>query len=395
MSPVERLKSSLHQSFVAPFAVRSRAIVYAGQFMGAVGFSFLAIFTSLDIVRAGAEGVSVFMITRFGWAGLVIFPLLTFVYLRGSKTGFSLLALGVQLLSALMLFLPPELAHDPMLFGLAMGTAAGGYWMSYHLAMMAQTSDRGRAQEISLAMIIMTAGGILGTLMGGYAASKIMGPIAALLGLLLQLTASGIYCYFAPTRAVTDAAGHGQVHVGKFRRELFADPNRTILTLIEAGFIALSEFLRPVWLTLIGIGAMSVGIMSAAIVLLQACLAPLAARLYGQDRSQEIRLGSCSYALAWLPWLLTSQKIMLFFSVPFWSAGLILVSTGMNGRWYRDRSVMAVLAREILLTFSRIVAFVVVVPLLFQRPEQFPLLPCGLAMLLFLSTKGLLRKAKA
>jgi len=377
------MKEHFYNSFVRPFRSKTRLTLFIAQLLGAMAVGFLSVFVTLDIVNFGVSGMTLYSLVRFGFAGFVLFPLLTILYLFAPRFVFLAAVLLTQLMALIPLFIP-SLSHDPL--GLAFGIALSGtaYWQVYHLAMTAQTSEAGRGYEVSLAQILMTLGSAAGAVVGGLAAATAQDISLVLYAYILQLIASLIFCLLIPpAQRKTVQRQEGQVSVSSLWHEVVHHPYRTVTTLVEAVYSLLGEILRPAWLKLIGVAALGVGVVSGLVIIMQAVMAPLAGKFYTDDKLMEMRWGSALLGVAWLPWVLVVQTTTLFFSVPLWAAGTMLLQTGLGSRWYRDRSVTAILTRELLLTVMRLLAIVFVIPVLFHRPDIFAVLAITACFFLF------------
>ncbi len=180
----------------------------------------------------------------------------------------------------------------------------------------------------------------------------------------------------------------GQVRATRLRDEIMHDPRRTVLTLLDAVYATLVDILMPSWLKLLGVAALSVGVVMSLRTGIQVLLAPLAGRLYAADSKAEIRIGSMAGLVGWLPWCLSQQTGILFFSVPLWAGGSILCSTGIQGRWYRNRSATAILTRELLLTAARMIGAWAIIPAMFFHPAIYAWLAAGVALAVFVVGGG-------
>lgn len=364
------MKQHFYQSFILPFRSRARLQMFAAQLLGAVAVGFLAVFVTLDIAQLGVDSMVTYTIVRFGLAGFVGFPFLTALYLFAPRFVFRSVILVLQCCGIVPLLFSSQ--FSPLMIGCCMGVCSAAYWQVFHLAMTAQTSDAGRGYEVSLSQILMTMGAAAGSLLGGFAAAAGLSITIAVYAFALQIIASIMFCLLIP-RVQRHGEGvlEGQVSVLKMGHEIMHNPLRTALTVAEASYSLLGEILRPAWLKVMGVAALGVGVVSALIIIIQALVAPWAGKFYAQNKMAEMRWGSAVLCCAWLPWVWSAQTMLLFFSVPLWSAGAMLLQTGLGGRWYKDRSATAILIREVLLTIARIAIACWGIPLMFNTPALF------------------------
>lgn len=362
------------KAFLYPLQDRSRAMMFGGQFLGSLGVSFLQVFIALDMLRFGVGGMMAYFLTRFSLGGLVLFPALTWLYFNRSRSWFLAAIFGTEFI-ALTPLLAPEIMQIPVLVGACLALASTGYWQAFHLAMTAHTSDHGRGYEVTLSQICQTIGGIAGSLAGGAASALHFGSGVAVVGFAVQIIATIMFCRTIPRpqMAGTSAAA-GQIQATRLRDEIFSNPQRSFLTLLDAVYAVMVDILMPAWLKLIGVAAFSVGVVHALRTAIQIIIAPLTGKYYAADKQKELRLGSALGLAGWLPWCFVSQTWLLLASIPLWSCGNILYRTGIEGRWYRDRSATAILGKEILLTVARMFSALLIIPAMFWYPAGFAFL---------------------
>ncbi|MEJ0063156.1 MAG: hypothetical protein WDO70_08130 [Alphaproteobacteria bacterium] len=161
---------------------RERALMYGAQFLGSLGLGFVGVFTAIDVLRFGMDGMMAYFLARFGIAGFLLFPLFTWAYYRWPRRRFFGFVLFSELL-ALAPLLHPAILQHPLMIGTCLACAGTGYWQVFHLAMAAHTSDKSRGYEVSLSQICQTFGGIAGYLAAGAAAALQMSTEIALAGL--------------------------------------------------------------------------------------------------------------------------------------------------------------------------------------------------------------------
>jgi hypothetical protein len=365
------IRDHIRQAFLHPLQNRTRAFMFGGQFLGSLGVSFLQVFVALDMLRFGISGMMAYFMIRFALAGFVLFPFFTWLYFNRPRHWFMAAILGTECIALLPLFAPDILQH-PMPVGVCLALASTGYWQAFHLAMTAQTSDRGRGYEVSLSQIFQTVGGIAGSLAGGAASAWHFGPGTALVGFVVQIAATIMFFRSIPRPKSSDAqVAHGQVQATRLRDEIFGNPQRSFLTLLDGVYAVMADVLLPAWLKLIGIAALGVGVVNALRTAMQIVAAPLTGKFFAADKQAELRLGSTLGLIGWLPWCFAPQSWLLLASIPLWSCGNILYRTGIEGRWYSNRSATAILAKEILLTIARLLSAMLIIPAMFGYPAGF------------------------
>jgi MFS family permease len=380
------VKQHFYNSWVAPLRSPKRLRIFGAQFFSAIATGFLTVFLTLDMVRFGADGLIAYTVMRFGVAGFVVFPFLTALYLGAPRRWFQAAVVSIQCLALVPLFVP-AIAHAPVWVGLCMGLSSGAYWQAFHLAMTAHTSSTGRGQEISFSQIMCTSGGAIGVLLAGVAAMAGLPLYLAGIALMVQLLASLLFCAMTPRAHIQpELSDEGTISRGYLRAEIWQDRQRLVLTLSESVYTLLADILRPAWLKLAGVAALSVGVVSALIIVIQAFATPWVNALHQRRDGSEMRWGSLLLTAGWLPWTVVLNTGLLFVSVPLWAAGFMMVQTGLGSQWYRDRSAMAILAREMILTVMRLSTGFIAIPLLFAHPSMFALLIVAAGLILGLAS---------
>ncbi|MGB4101147.1 MAG: hypothetical protein WBK91_04490, partial [Alphaproteobacteria bacterium] len=113
----------------------------------------------------------------------------------------------------------------------------------------------------------------------------------------------------------------------------------------------------------------------------------LSGKFYAADKHDELRLGSFLGLAGWLPWCYVPHTWILLASIPLWSCGNILYRTGIEGRWYHNRSATAILGKEILLTVARILCVLFIIPVMFSYPEAFAILAVITSVVMLLASR--------
>ncbi|MGB4102088.1 MAG: MFS transporter [Alphaproteobacteria bacterium] len=261
-----------------PLQDRTRALMFSGQFLGSLGVSFLQVFLALDMLRFGVTGMMDFFITSYAVSGLILFPMMTWLYFNKSRCWFFAVIIGTEFMALVPLF-APEILQVPMLVGACRALASAGYWQAFHLAMAAHTSDQGRGYEVTLSQIFQTLGGIVGGLAGGAAIALHADASIALCGFAVEIIATIMFLRRIPKPQQNGTHPEaGQIQATNLRNEIFNNPQRSFLTLLDAVYAVMVDILMPAWLKLMGVAAFSIGVVHALRTTIQVIVAPLRVR---------------------------------------------------------------------------------------------------------------------
>ncbi len=225
------------------------------------------------------------------------------------------------------------------------------FWMAYHGLMLRLTTDEDRGHQVSMAELGMRIGGIIGSLGAGLALSFFPGQIFPLFcGATLLLSTAGFFLLLlsrAPDERMRISFLSLFVHI-------IRNPMISMCTLVQGMMSALTGVLAPVWMSVIGFSGILAGLLMALQIVARLVAGPLAGQWFHDDKGRELRVGALAHAAGWLSWIITSNPLAMIWSAFFWSAGSHMVNIGMDGRWYKSKSLANMASREICLGIGRL-----------------------------------------
>lgn len=374
MNPV---LSALRAALIAPFSHPRRSMLYASVFPGVAGSSLLVMMFSYSIAADSAASIVTYWGLYFLASGMILFPALCWVYCALPLAA----ARGVLAAVSALGFALYGLCHGGA-DGLAVAAAASvlvsmPFWVSYHIAFSAFSSDEGRGHEVSLAYVVMALGAVCGYGLGGALAENGRQAVNVTLGFSGMGAGTGALLFLLPPHK------KDMPFPAALRRALRHCGNGWLVTPGAGGINVLSGYLLPTFLGKTGLPGLEAGIAMALRAGTTALSSPLAGHLVHHGRQKEFSLAVGLYALAWVALLLPGPFVLrLGAAIVLWAAANQFYDSGMDNGWYSARTPAAVAAREIYLNAGRLALLGIAAPWLFAAPGAYPYLALGFCALL-------------
>ena len=372
------LKAILHAGYIAPAANRNLLILYLGAALGVFGMSFLDVFMSVNLYSHGMWAlVSYFMVRVVGNA---IIGMPVGFHLISKCTPRTLLKIGALYLACTITPLVLLQGHIPNYVTAALTSLIYvPFWLVYHSSMLEYSSSHNRGNEVAVGHLCMALGCIVGGALAGVAMYyDMMFFQGCLIGFTLVTAATLSLITFAQRNNLFHKSGHEDAQACCIRDALSHDKQLTALTVLGSTHSFATTALWPVWLTVIGASGLAVGILYAATVGLKLIISPLVGHFANLRKSSDLTTGTWIQAAGWLPWLFSMNPMTTLISSAFFSGGSHFFNVGLETRWYDNKTLTHLAAREITLGLGRLLGIAIIVPILFLSPDNFVL--AGLVM---------------
>lgn len=369
-SDMHMIKNLIYNSFVEPFKNPQLTVTYLATVTAFVGLFLLQIVVVFDLADLGLFALLSFFLTRAIFSNLIYMPLALLAFRKFPVSAIMIVLCGMQLVGTCAI-VSGVLNADIILLSLAMCLVQCCFWVAFHLMMLLNISDKNRGGEIVLADTGMTVGMFLGGFLSGAALLYGYSEVAVGAGVALLSFASWLLC--VRVRALMsegDGMLPGQYH-GSVRENFKATPSQLFVTIVEAGFMTVTDFLAPVWMKLMGISGVVVGAIASAQVVLKIMVAPFCGLLTNRGNGDELRVGAFLKMLGWAPWVFFHTPWLIFASSSLWKVGQQMFGVGMMSLWYGRRTVSSLAVREMLLGVGRIVTYLIALPLMFKSLDLF------------------------
>ncbi|MAH06482.1 MAG: hypothetical protein CL561_13080 [Alphaproteobacteria bacterium] len=391
----EKLFHIIHSAFIAPFQCLSLCVLYFGAFISITGITAVQLFMVFDFASLGMWAIIEHFVIRSLFVSMLIMPLWLWLSTALPFKRYAYLVLSVQIVSGTFLFLAGQGASvwvSTLLFSISVSS----YWTLFHLMMSFSVSDHNSANEVCMADAGVTAGVLLGSVLGG---------VALTYGLGVQTFIMGTVMMFIGTLVVSVLI-YKKVQKGELALRFLSEgeelswhnikgQSRNIYsTAYEGAFQVVADFLAPVWLKFMSVSAMGVGLLSAAKIGLKLLVSPIVGHFANQGSSgdgtknHDLEIGLGLKCLGWVPWLFMQTPFLYAFSSMFWTAGQHFFSMGLASRWYKQRSVFKLALREFSLGAGRLAATLVAVPLLYWSLNSYIVFSILLSAGMMLTTKS-------
>ncbi|MEC9236305.1 MAG: hypothetical protein VX803_08655, partial [Pseudomonadota bacterium] len=274
--------------------------------------------------------------------------------------------------------------------------SVSSYWTLFHLMMSFSVSDHNSANEICMADAGVTAGVLLGSVLGGVFLTYHLNMLAMIFSVSMMFIGTAMVIGLMARKIQ-----RGEMHLVFFSAgesisyDTFKGQWRNMYsTAYEGAFQIVADFLAPVWLKFMSVSAMGVGLLSAAKIGLKLLVSPVVGHFANQGSSgdgtknHDLEIGLGLKCLGWVPWLFMQTPFLYAFSSMFWTAGQHFFSMGLASRWYKQRSVFKLALREFSLGAGRLAATLVAVPLLYWSLNSYIVFSILLSAGMMLTTKS-------
>lgn len=378
--------SLLHRSFIAPFQSFERFCAYIGVLIGTFGFTGALTYFSYDFAQFGTIPLLAYFFGRLMIGGCITMPLALYGFHKlRRKTAYAVMFV-VQIFCMAVINAHPEwlFARDVLVIafvGLVFSLISAPFWASYHLSMLISTSDDNMGNEVSISSIVMFLGSTCAYLCAGAALTYMPGAFFVLICfgfLIVGTVALGISVC---KRDIADLRAKPFNILASLRK----NPSMIKATFMEGVFQFLTGFFAPVWMWAVGIKSMTMGLLMSFQGIAKLVISPLSGHLFHENKGRDVVLGAALKPLGWVPWIFVQAPWVMLVSTTIWTLGQHLYSIGLGGRWYKERSIGAQAAREMVLGIGRMVTACLVVPVLFELgPHAFFIVAfCATSCILF------------
>jgi hypothetical protein len=224
------------------------------------------------------------------------------------------------------------------------------------MALAGGTSDKSRGMEITLARLLFQLGSVLGSLAAPLVGSNlILFYSLSFIGIML---ASGFLIVIAPRLVLdlTKIATQGEVKVDRFLSLIRKYPKQLFGVVLEVLVELPSRQLLAVFLVTQGYAVTVVGSLYAFRCISSLVCAPVLPNLISRSRGEEFLFASISGFLGWVLLLVAKPDdyFLATFGTLFLGGQSFLFTTGLESRFYAQRSLSFIQFREIILTTVRL-----------------------------------------
>lgn len=388
------LGQMLHAAFLAPLKCWSLCVMYLSAFVAITGITSVYLYYIFDFASLGMWPVMEHFIVRALLVSMLIMPLWLWLSTVLPFKLYMALVLMTQV------FMVGGLMHIGLdgaawLQTLLFSTSVSSFWTIFHLLMSFSVSDHNSANEVCMADAGVTAGTLVGSILGGVLLTYGLGDAAVLSGAALLFTGT-VMLFVLMHKKIS----RGQLNlVFLSAEETFSwaeikTQRKNILgTAYEGAFQIVADFLAPVWLKLMSVSAMGVGLLGAAKIGLKFLVTPFVGYLANEasksesTHNRDLEVGLALKTVGWLPWLFMHTPLLYTFSSLFWTAGQHFFSMGLASRWYKQRSIFKLAVREFALGLGRLVATCIAVPLLYWSLQSYIVFSIVLSTAMLLTTQ--------
>ena len=242
------------------------------------------------------------------------------------------------------------------------------------MGMMSYTSGDNRGNEVSVAHLCMTLGIIIGSVSSGYfLSSNVEQSLILFAGFALSILATLLLYFFTKTQGLFKHHDNNlQALSGRgFIQAFINHPERSKATIAEMLHDVVTGTLWPVWMKLIGASSMAIGLLCGATVAMKFVLSPIVGRFVNLRNGLDSQYGPMIKLVGWLPWLFIVHPLTSLWSSIFFAAGSHIFKIGLEARWYESKTYTHLAVREFLLGTGRLIATIIMVPIMFYATQYY------------------------
>lgn len=374
---------SFYMAFIAPIKDQKMSSLYTALGAGVFGFAFIDLFFILSLANLGAPSLIVFFTLRFVLANLMMHPAITVAH---NALGFRATVIALSALQALIMTcvaFDSTALTSPYMAAVFLAIASTPYWHFYHLVMTHKTSDHNRGNEVSIANILTSIAAAGGSIVAGTFADFHLNDTGQWTGTLIIIVATILMgrLVIITQDDKKNAARAAKASVLVMIARLKISTMKTASTIFFGMHQAMTTYLLPVWLFLLGFDGLETGLILAATIILKLILSPFVGHLANQGAYKDIRLGCAFKIIGWAPWPIITDPLLFGWSLTFWALGAHFHDTGIMSRWYAARYNEDISGREMCLGMGRILGTIAGVSILFNTIVLFPVLGLLVALL--------------
>ncbi len=378
--------SLLHDSFIKPFQNLALSKAYIAVILCVAGGTGLSLFLSFDYADSGLVSVMTFLLVRYGFANLFLLPV-SFNLLKFIKfKTYCLFIIPLQI-AILAWFFLVGVPDSPLAVSAMLTIVDAPFWIGFHIAMLLNTTDDNRGNEVTLSDAGITIGMVAGTLLGGFALQLGFGSWVVIAGGLTSFAGWAVVVWL-----LLDLEKQGPLmppQEGK-RSEIDVfrtDPARAIGSVMEGIFQTVTGIVMPVFLKFLGAGGALTGLLQASSAVLKVVMSPVTGYLVNEGKGRDATAGALLKVVGWAPWIFIKTPWLVLFSSLFWTAGAHLFSNGLLSRWYERGNLSTLSLREVMLGVGRCIAIAIALPLLFYSIEAFVFFSVGICVALYITSR--------
>ncbi len=377
------LRQALYKGFVSPFVETRLKGLLITTIVFCFGFSMFEMFVILDFGTADLSRAVRWMLWQYLFTATLI-PFLV-VALRRMRAGPQALTLSATLLLSPLILLVFG-SSAPFFCAAVYALAISPFWVMYHLAMTAESTDENRGNEVSMAMMGSNIGMMSGAVCGGALVWFGL-PQAVMTGAGISILVASTFFMMAYylrlkiPQALQKLPGAGLT----VWQGLFRDPHLSVLTVLEAMFYIVSFGAWPLFLAAMGLTALAAGAVQSLGILIRFVFSPLVGHLVNKGQGHETFTGALMRLTGWVPWALVTSPVLIPFSILSWNIGAHFFGTGLMAEWYKTRAASSIASREICLGIGRILGVGLFVPLIALSPGLYIWAGIGVSALTLLA----------
>lgn len=356
------MNTLIYKAFVAPLKSPERTKLYIASIIATFGFSGAFLYLAFDSGSKGLDVMMSFMLSRTIIVDIILMPFAFLGLRKFSNSRFFKFLFACQVIVLGLLLWADTLVMSDVTGAFVSSVLLAAmmlpFWISYHAVMIEFTSDDNSGNDVSVSLIGMGIGTILGSFCGGVALEYfqsnwyiVLSMIAIFAGTILQMTLVH--------------KDNFNLKGGRIIDSFIKRPHRTANTMMDGVCGFLIVMAAPVWLGAIGMKGFGTGIAAALQTLLKILLSPFTGVLTNAGKGRETTYGAMMNTFGWLPWLLIQSPWVLVWSYALWGMGYHLYGVGLQSRWYQERTYANMAARELCLGIGRLLACLFCLPLVY------------------------------
>lgn len=378
-----KILTVLRDAFFEPLQHAGLLLTFFGLSFGLMGFGIISMVLLYSLVTTSQANFMQYLLTLLAFQSFIMSPLVYYFYRCHDSAAFrcGLVVILILGLIGVIIFKPTG-----WVLGLFTGMLFGALFPSHHCAMLANTTDENRGQQVSFSQALSTLFSVVSAILGGYFLMQDMfdqaifaGSAFMILGIVMILFASP----YLPRQGF-----------GAYRTEITESLKHKKLISVCLRF---GSYDSVMWLgssiaAVAGFSVLATTSVDVAKALLIFCLAPIIGQMIKKEKGHEMVLGHALLIAGWL-FIIVTPKTPLFYTLGTLITGFAYqaIIPSLQSGWYKLKMPGAVMVKEASLGVTRVIFILIasmILPYGLNVLFGFMLLVVGVSLACELKTKN-------
>jgi len=379
MNAKKRIEA-VRRTFVDPFRVFRRNLLYFGTFLGVYGFGLMNTLAAYDLGTAGLGSIMAYFGPALLLAGFVYWPLLYMGFSAIDGLKWRTFIFTTQAVSLVILL---NIPREPLLQGLAFGVTMAPFWTAYHIAMVQNTTKGNRGYEVSIGQLLFLIAGVCAVITTAHfleTKNNVLGSLIALSTLMC-----GTICLLASSKVVRQHSARHYIH--ECRAIVNQNPYMA-RRIISQSVFDMPSFTMASLMHIMGISPTKMAAIIVLRLILMFFLSPIIGTMAHKHRKHGYGMGLALVSVGWfILGLAPEYSVSFFICLMCFIIGMSFASSSLMAGLYEMQSYATMMWSEVFLAVGRGAGLLILTPLMFYDVRVYLFVLALLAAFIFLINK--------